>query len=179
MTDDANASLPPIRIEPAERADLPRSLEVQHRAFARVARWLGIDDHSQLPPVAETLEDVERLIDVQGAVVLVARAGGGRDAPIVGTVRGLLSDDGSVEVGRLGVDDGWEGRGIGRALMIAIEEAYPDVGRFELFTGRDAVGPIRLYESLGYRIVRDEEVRPDLFLVWLEKCRGRRVDSGA
>ena len=175
-TTDAAA---PIRIDRARTDDLPRSLAVQHRAFTRVALWLGIDDHSQLPPVAETLGEVERLVDEEGAIVMVARAGEAPDAPIVGTVRGLCSEDGSVEVGRLGVDDGWEGRGIGRALMLALEDAYPDVERFVLFTGREAVGPIGLYESLGYRIVRDEEVRPGMFLVWLEKCRGRRVDSGA
>jgi len=172
-------SRPPVRIERAGLADLPEALRVQHCAFARVARWLGMEDASQLPPMAETLEDVERLVEDQGAIVLIARTGEGMAGPVVGTVRGLLGEDGSVEIGRLGVADSWEGRGIGRALMIAIEEAYPDVERFVLFTGRDATGPIRLYESLGYGIVSDQEFSPGVFVVWLEKCRKRRVDSSA
>ena len=170
---------PLVRIERAATQELPEALRVQHAAFTRVAKWLGIQNHAELPPVAETLEEVERLIEEQGAVVLVARVGEGPEAPVVGTVRGICSEDGSVEVGRLGVDDDWEGRGIGRALMIALEEEFPEVERFVLFTGRDAVGPLGLYESLGYRIVSEQEFRPGMFLVWLEKCRERRVDSGA
>jgi len=54
--------------------------------------------------------------------------------------------------------------------MVALEEAYPDATRFELFTGEMAKGPIALYESLGYRLI---EPREDMGfpLVWFEKCR--------
>jgi ribosomal protein S18 acetylase RimI-like enzyme len=112
--------------------------------------------------------------------MLVARAtdpDSGADS-IVGTVRGIPRADGTVDVGRLAVDDGWEGRGIGTALMVALEAAYPDAPRFELFTGRDAQGPIFLYTRLGYTITGDRELAPGVHLIWMEKCRSGRVDSG-
>ena len=193
----------PVVIEVAGPTDIGDAIAVQHRAFQRVARWLGLDDATKLAPVAESVADVERLVADEGTLVLVARlatgglmasAGGpdsaavcdGASGPgetarprIVGTVRGAVADDGSVEIGRLAVDDGFEGRGIGRALMVAIESRFPDAERFVLFTGKNAEGPIRLYESLGYAIRDEEEFRPGMFLVWMEKCRGRRVDSTA
>ena len=167
----------PLRIERAAVADIAEAVAVQHRAFMRVARWLGLEDATQLDPIAESADEVERLVAEGTATVLVARLDTGDAAPIVGTVRGQAGSDGSVEVGRLAVDDGLEGRGIGRALMEAIEVQYPDARRFVLFTGRDAAGPIHLYDSLGYRIVEEREFRLDLFLVWMEKCRTPRVDS--
>ena len=182
-----------LLIEVAGAGDIEAAISVQHRAFERVARWLGLEDASGLAPVSETVADVERLVADAGMVVLVARlsiagsasdagVSAGRQVPrtrVVGTVRGALGDDGCVEIGRLAVDDGFEGRGVGRELMVAIEARFPDRDRFVLFTGKEAEGPIRLYESLGYVIRDEEEFRPGMFLVWMEKCRGRRVDSTA
>jgi GNAT superfamily N-acetyltransferase len=168
-----------VRIERATPGDLPAAVAVQHRAFMRVALAIGLVDPEVLDPIRESLEDVELAYREPGAVFLVARHGERPDAPVVGAVRGQLAEDGSVEVGRLVVDDGLEGRGIGRALMVAIEAAYPDTSRFALFTGREAHGPLHLYRSLGYRPVEQREFRENLWLVWMEKCREPRVDSDA
>jgi len=77
-----------------------------------------------------------------------------------------------VMVRRLAVLPDVRGRGIARALMCALEEAYPRAERFELFTGAMAEGPIALYTSLGYHLI---EPREDMGfpLVWFEKCRVR------
>ena len=179
MGHDGPADLEAPRIERARPADIADAVAVQHRAFERVARWLGLSDSSLLAPIAESVTDVERLVMDTGVIVLVARLGEEAAAAIVGTVRGAPRDDGSVEIGRLAVDDGLENRGVGRALMLAIEDEFPDTGRFLLFTGKEATGPIHLYESLGYRTVGEEEFRPGLFLVWMEKRRRGRVDSTA
>jgi hypothetical protein len=61
--------------------------------------------------------------------------------------------------------------------MVALEAKYPDAARFELFAGRDAVGPIFLYTRLGYTITGDRELAPGVHLVWMEKCPNGRVDS--
>ena len=34
--------------------------------------------------------------------------------------------------------------------MVALEEAYPDAGRVELFTGSRSKSALALYDSLGY-----------------------------
>ena len=118
-----------------------------------------------MTPVSETLE---RLVQLHGSGVrtLVALDGD----HVVGTVRTTLRDDGVVEVGRLAVDDGFERRGIARALMLAVEEDRPTASRFELFTGAEAVGPIALYESLGYGIFSREQFER-WAMVWLAKDR--------
>jgi hypothetical protein len=54
--------------------------------------------------------------------------------------------------------------------MLAVEKDRPAAVRFELFTGADAVGPIALYESLGYRIFSREQYER-WAMVWLAKDR--------
>ena len=79
-------------------------------------------------------------------------------------------DGGGIMVRRLAVLPGHRGRGIARSLMLALEREYPGVERFELFTGEMAKGPIALYESLGYVMVKPRQ-ETDFPLVWFEKCR--------
>jgi ribosomal protein S18 acetylase RimI-like enzyme len=169
-------------VRPARADEIDAAVAVQHRAFTRVALMLGFEPQA-LPPVSETADQVRGLLSARDAVLLVAVAPGTRldegDEVVVGTVRGVAGDSGTVEVGRLAVDDGWEHRGIGRRLMVMLEDAFPRATRFELFTGSDALGPLRLYDSLGYTVMRNEDVVTNVPLVWLEKCRPRRVDSSA
>jgi ribosomal protein S18 acetylase RimI-like enzyme len=154
----------PLRIALAADADLPEVLRVQRAAFGRVARLFGIPPEA-MAPIAETLEQIVRLRE-RGVRTLVALEGD----RIVGTVRTSLREDGVAEVGRLAVDDGFERRGIARTLMLAVEEDRPTAIRFELFTGADAVGPIALYESLGYRVFSREQFER-WAMVWLAKDR--------
>lgn len=146
----------------AALADLADVLIVQQRAFRRVATELGIDP-SNLPPLRETLEDLTALM-VAGTRFFVAVSD---DGALVGSVRGTLRDA-DVEVGRLVVDDGWLRRGVASALMNMLEGSYPGCGRFELFTGADARGPLLLYAARGYREYRREHVE-GVELVWLER----------
>jgi ribosomal protein S18 acetylase RimI-like enzyme len=162
-----------LTIREARPEDVGPAVEVQHRAFTRVAIELGFDP-ALLPPVSETVEEVGALLAERAARLLVAFAG---DGTLVGTVRGVPGERGTVEVGRLAVEDGWDGRGIRKELMVRLEALFPHADRFELFTGSEAEGPLHLYESLGYRVMRDEEVMTGVRLVWLEKCRAPRVDS--
>ena len=178
MTDHDTMSASTVRIARATPADLSPAVAVQHRAFMRVARLLDLQDPCDLPPVAETVDEVADLVTDRGASVFVARMGEGSDVRGPwerSVVRSRRTE--TVEIGWLAVEDGMEGRGIGRALMVAVEDAFPEATRFVLFTGRDAKGPVHLYESLGYTVVGGEEMRPGLHLVWMEKCRQRRVDS--
>lgn len=153
-----------IAIRVATRADLPDVLRVQRAGFRRVARALQIPVE-ELPPLRETLDDLEALSE-NGFTFFAADAAG----RIVGTVRSETRPDGVVEVGRLAVDDGYLRRGVATRLMRGLEAHYPDAGRFELFTGAEAAEPIALYRGLGYRLFRDEE-HGSVRLVWLMKER--------
>lgn len=148
----------------ARRADLPEILDVQHRAFSRVAADLFIDPRV-LPPLQESLGDLESL-QASCARFIVAVDNGGR---VIGSVRGTEVDD-CIEVGRLVVDDGWQRRGVGAALMDSLERSYPRAACFRLFTSSDASAPLALYAKRGYRETSREDLG-HVILVWLEKRR--------
>jgi GNAT superfamily N-acetyltransferase len=164
MRDDdvpAEASGPAVVVRRASREESGAIASVIREGFATVAADIGRD----IPPLHETAGDVESTFDA-GDAVLVAEANG----RLVGTVRAESIAGGGVMVRRLVVLPEARGRGLAKALMRALEDAYPEATRFELFTGAMAAGPIALYESLGYRLI---EPREDMGfpLVWFEKCR--------
>ncbi len=147
-----------IRI--ASRDEAEAVAATVRRAFLTEAEIYGVD----VPPLHERAQDVLDTFDA-GDVTLVAEAGG----DVIGTVRGETRADGAVMIRRLGVDGEWRGRGIARALMIALEAAYADAPRIELFTGSLSTAALALYESLGYEYVRTETIAPGVDLLYLEK----------
>lgn len=156
-------------IREATPRDLPLVLAVQHQAFTDVARMHGIDP-GDLPPLAETLDDLDALSS-EGTRFFVAVSA---DGAVIGSVRGRLKAS-TVEVGRLVVDDEWRRCGVATALMNALEASFDQATRFVLFTGADALAPLALYERLGYRRHRTESQGP-VILVWLEKEAPRAVE---
>jgi GNAT superfamily N-acetyltransferase len=163
MSEGAGGSrqqLAPVIVRLATRDESSAIAAVIRDAFATVAADVGRD----IPPLHETAADVEMTFDA-GEAVLVADL----DGAIVGTVRAECISGGGVMVRRLAVLPDARGRGIAKTLMRALEDAYPDAQRFELFTGAMAEGPIALYESLGYQLI---EPREDMGfpLAWFEKC---------
>ncbi|MDI6713049.1 MAG: GNAT family N-acetyltransferase [Anaerosomatales bacterium] len=154
---------------PANQAIIARAtvddaeiLALIKRAFAPVARQYGVPS---LPPLDETL--AEHLARYEDSVVFKATY----DGAIVGSVQGRLDSDGVCHVARLVVDPAFQRRGIGRALMVALERSLPQARRFELFTGHQSEETIRLYRSLGYQETRRQRQSDALTLVWLEKAR--------
>ena len=66
----------------------------------------------------------------------------------------------------------FQGRGIGTRLMAAIETRFGEARTWELFTGELSIENIRLYERLGYRIIRKARFEESRFsVVFMEKTR--------
>ncbi len=152
-----------LSIARAGPADLPAILALQRLAFRSEAeRYQQFD----LPPLRQTLAELEE--EARRAVVLKATT---RDA-LVGSVRGELRD-GTCRVGRLVVTPELQGQGIGTALMGAIEAAFPEAARFEIFTGDRAVATQALYARLGYREFDRVPAGGAVVLVYMEKLRAR------
>lgn len=151
-----------VAVREAEPSELSEVIAVQHQAFGRVATALGIDPEA-LPPLHEDVPCLERSI-LDGCTVLVALW----DDMVVGSVRVQLREGCVTEIGRLVVRTGWERRGIGTALMCAIEEHFDHTGTYRLFTGADAADTQAFYGRRGYRL----EGRHDTGaygLVWMTK----------
>ncbi|GAB3301195.1 hypothetical protein GCM10027451_04180 [Geodermatophilus aquaeductus] len=118
----------------------------------------GSEAQLQTRPLAETLEEVAAA--VAAGTVLTATVG----PRVVGAVRGAL-DGGVLTVGHLVVAPDHRGRGVGSALLAAVERT-PGARRAVLSTGAD---DLRLYRRAGYREERRERVSAGLELVHLAK----------
>jgi ribosomal protein S18 acetylase RimI-like enzyme len=153
-----------IIIIKADSRDAVEILALQKKAYLREAELNG--DFS-IPPMTQTLSDIES--EFHKKIFLKAV----HDDKIIGSVRGHL-DQGSYYIGRLIVDPGWQGRGIGSMLMEGIEKAFPDAERFELFTGKRSIANIRLYERLGYEKFREDDLNQKVRLVFLWKNQMRK-----
>jgi hypothetical protein len=55
--------------------------------------------------------------------------------------------------------------------MKRIEEAFSCAERFELFTSTKSTSNIRLYRRLGYLELYEEDLSPNVRLVFMEKRR--------
>ncbi|TQL91011.1 acetyltransferase (GNAT) family protein [Actinoallomurus bryophytorum] len=153
-----------VRIEPAGVADAGQILTLQRAAYVTEAQLHG---DPFLPPLVESLDQVCKMI--AGSLVLKAMIG----TRLAGSVRARINDR-TCLVGRLAVAPDLQGRGIGRALMEAMEaEAIGRADACVLFTGHLSEANLRLYRRLGYGETHRERVADHLMLVHMRKTLGR------
>ena len=70
-------------------------------------------------------------------------------------------EDGDWYVGRLMVAPDLQGRGLGRVLLAAIEDAAPEEARqYLLFTGAGSARNLAMYRKAGYRLRSDLDAPP-------------------
>lgn len=149
-----------VRIERAAEADAGEILTVQRAAYVTEAQLHG---DPFLPPLIESLDQVRTTI--AESLVLKATAG----TRLAGSVRGRIHDR-TCLVGRLVVAPDMQGRGIGRALMSALEEEMAGLAdACVLFTGHLSEANLRLYRRLGYGETHRERVADHLMLVHMRK----------
>ena len=86
---------------------------------------------------------------------------------IAGSVRAYC-EGGTSRIGKLIVDPAYQGRGIGTALLSAVEQACL-APRYELFTSSKSEKNIRLYERAGYVRFAEKEAGAGITFVYLEK----------
>jgi GNAT superfamily N-acetyltransferase len=150
------------QILPATPDDAPLILDLQMRAFAEEARLCKT---SEIPPLTEDLASVER--DIRSQTVLTAREGN----RIIASARGIL--EGRVcSIQRVGVAPTHHGRGIGTALLRAIERAHPRAERFKLTTNTAVPGNVEFYQGLGYVVVEFTRLSETITLAQMSKPAG-------
>jgi GNAT superfamily N-acetyltransferase len=129
-------------------------------------RWVVARAEAELVARYGSLDDSERgltpsMFDPPAGAFVVAR-NDGRGEPVGGVgVRGLAGRVG--EVKRLWVDPAWRDRGIGRALMAALEDTARALGMTALELGTGDLQPeaVALYSATGWeRCLTDDDGRP-------------------
>ena len=76
---------------------------------------------------------------------------------------------GTCAIGRLIVHPGFQAKGIGSKLLADIESRFPEVTKYELFTGSKSEANIRLYQRHGYTITRTQPLCATVSITFLEK----------
>lgn len=148
-----------ISIQRADPEDADVIHAIQMRAFAEEAR---LSEDTNIPPLAEPVADIAHHIRTQ--TVLTAREG----ERIVGAARGLV--DGAVcTIRGVIVEPDCQGRGIGAALLRAVEQAHPGIGRFDLTTNTLVPGNVSFYERRGYRVVEFTRYTGKIVLAQMSK----------
>jgi uncharacterized repeat protein (TIGR04076 family) len=140
--------------------DLPKILEVQKIGYLREVERTG---DQNIPAMHQTLAEIQ--LDFSKGQILKAVENG----TMIGTVRAVL-DGVTCKVGRLVVLPEHRGKGYGSALLRAIESAFPDAERYELFTASLSEDNIRLYQRQGYRTFSARPVNAKYCMVYMEKA---------
>lgn len=148
-------------ITQAQIEDAEEILELQKLAYQSEA---AIYNDWSIPPLTETLEEVREEFSKSTFLKLTS------EGKIIGSVRISVKND-SCEIGRLIVHPDIQGKGIGKKLILKIENEFPKAKRFELFTGSKSESNIYLYEKLGYKIFARKPLSELVELVFMEKYR--------
>ncbi|MCD7977591.1 MAG: GNAT family N-acetyltransferase [Tannerellaceae bacterium] len=139
--------IPPIHIQIACREDLEKILQLQKQAFITEAESHGNYD---IEPLQQTYASI--LSDFSSYTFLKAVS----NDIIIGSVKYSTLED-CVWIGKLIVHTDYRRRGLGKMLLLEVEQLNPEAKKFQLFTAASSTHNIRLYEKLGYRICREYE----------------------
>jgi predicted N-acetyltransferase YhbS len=148
-----------MKIIRAEESNLQAILELQYLAYQGEAKLL---DDFTIPPLKQTIEEVQQ--EFTKGIFLKAVD---ESNELIGSVRAWQESD-TVYIGKLIVQPKLQSRGIGSALVKAIEREFK-CRRYEIFTSVKSIRTIQLYEHLGYVKFREQKISDKLTLVFLEK----------
>jgi len=147
-------------IEKALYDDLYEILTLQKLAYQSEAK---LCNDFEIPPLTQTLEGVRQ--ESENQIILKEVL----DGKIVGSIRAYKKED-TCYIGKVIVHPDNQNQGIGKTLMQNIEKYFPQCNKYSLFTGKKSLKNLYFYDSLGYKIVREEKVNEKLTFLYLEKA---------
>lgn len=149
--------------DPARMADAEPQIEIVayrpewREDFARLNReWL--ERYFSVEEFDERMfADPESLIIAPGGAIFFARAG----TRIIGTIALLSDSPGVYELAKMAVTPEWQGRGVGRLLVLAAIGFHRERGGTKLFleTNSAMLPAMALYRRMGF--VRQPDRKPD------------------
>lgn len=156
---DGNRSMT-VRLEAAIEADLEEILQLQKRAFSGQA---VIYQDPNLPSLTQTLDDLRKEFNEKAFYKVV------RNGTIIASIRCSIRDR-VLSIEKLFVDPDFQNRGIGTAVMGALESRYAgSVDRYILSTGHKSARNLHLYGQLGYKETGRKPLNENCDLIVMEK----------
>ena len=158
-TIDGNRNIP-VQLEAATEADLEQILLLQKRAFSGQA---VIYHDPNLPSLTQTLDDLRKELTGKAFYKVV------RNGTIIASIRCSIRDR-ALSIEKHFVDPDLQNRGIGTAVMGALESRYAgSVDRYILSTGHKSARNLHLYGQLGYKETGRERLNENCELIVMEK----------
>lgn len=151
-----------VQISLADLSDASTILALQKRAYVQEAELN--DNNFNIPPMLQTIESMRS--DFSGNTILKAIIRN----QIVGSVRAKQVDT-TCFIGRLFVEPIYQGKGIGKKLLQSIENFFPDVSAYELFTGLRSLRNREFYKKAGYVEVEEYDAPDGTRMVKLRKYK--------
>ena len=133
-------------------------LELQYLSYQSQALIYG----NHIQPLKQTLQELEEGFTTQFILKAVS------DEVIIGSVRAYVVNL-TCKIGKLMVHPSYQNKGIGTKLMNVIERLFSESQKFEIFTGEKSERNVNLYNKLGYRRFKLEELSAGLKIVYMEK----------
>jgi ribosomal protein S18 acetylase RimI-like enzyme len=150
-----------VLIEQASSEEAEAILELQKLAYQDEAE---IYQDYNIPPLTQTLEGIKAEFGKLVFLKVIA------DGKLVGSARAYEQEN-TCYIGRLIVHPAYQNRGIGTKLIDGIEQHFNEVARYELFTGYKSTRNLYLYQKLGYKVFKEENLSERVRIVFLEKIR--------
>ncbi len=153
-----------IKLTKASVSDAEEILHIQELAFQSEAE---LYNNFSIPPLIQSLDSV--IADLHEYDYYKAV----QEDRMVGSIKVKLPEKYRLWIGRLVVVPDSQNRGIGKFIMSEIENLYPHVRVFELFTGEKSKRNIAFYKTLGYDIKEyfHDPDHADILLVKMGKYR--------
>jgi GNAT superfamily N-acetyltransferase len=144
--------------------DAGELLTLRRAAFVTEAQQYG---DPNIPPLTQTLDELREDLTADGVITLGAWSG----HRLIGSIR-VVTEGAKATLGRFAVAPDLQGKGIGTRLLMAILPILPDgIEEVWVFTGRDSLHNISLYEKHGYEHQHDQ-LAGDLTYAYLRKILG-------
>jgi len=157
-------SIKNTKIKRASKKDANEILRLQKLAYVSEAEI--IDDFT-IPPLHQS--EAEIVSEFKNHIFLKIVL----DGKIIGSVRAYQKGD-ACYIGKLIVHPDMQDLGIGSRLLHGAEKSYPDVFRYELFTGSKSEKNLHIYKKYGYSPFKNQNISDKLILVFMEKMNKNR-----
>ncbi len=154
-----------IIIKKAKYEDLPEICVLQKVSFYEVGKF---NKNFSIRPLLETLEDFQSKFREDNYSIAT------ENNSIIGSARGIVND-GICKIENVIVHPDYQKLGIGRMLIEDIEKTFPEVKRFELFTGKNTPGNVDFYKRLNYKIFDEvPATENDPIFVYMKKLNHKK-----